>query len=268
MMREGSGGAVMEMRVILEDDTEVDDCVELVVIEDTVELEDLASYSNDEVVALVRAGTRAVAMANKDDTEEDLTYSDALSAGYFGYNIILCIFDRATPCCAKTKECRLGTGSSMGNTTMPLIWRSIRKGINEAALASGGINEAYGLPNSGQQTWNECMHEVGLSLDVGGGLLGEMQPMHGKSSSPSNSPMHTGMDKCDRQEVCVGISNTSNLFILPSKANREIVYLINNVQDNRYMEGVDGNSTVVSYLGYMVDLGKTKDVHDNTMDCF
>ncbi|OIV90400.1 hypothetical protein TanjilG_10700 [Lupinus angustifolius] len=54
-----------------EDNIDVDNCVELVVIEDMFEVVDLTSNSDHEVVGLVGAGVGAVPMANKDDTEGD-----------------------------------------------------------------------------------------------------------------------------------------------------------------------------------------------------
>ncbi|OIV98232.1 hypothetical protein TanjilG_09884 [Lupinus angustifolius] len=59
----------MEARAILEDDIDVDNCVELVMIEDTIEVEGLTSDSDDKIVAPIGAG--AVVVANKDDTKED-----------------------------------------------------------------------------------------------------------------------------------------------------------------------------------------------------
>ncbi|CAL0313007.1 unnamed protein product [Lupinus luteus] len=61
----------MEARAILEDGIDVDDCVELVVVEDTIEVWDPTSDSEDEVVALAGAGVGAAVMANEDGTEGD-----------------------------------------------------------------------------------------------------------------------------------------------------------------------------------------------------
>ncbi|KAF1882999.1 hypothetical protein Lal_00003181 [Lupinus albus] len=70
-MRERSNGVGMEAMVILEDDTHADDCVELVVKEDMVEVLGLTSDSDDEVVAPIGAGVGEVVVANEDDIEED-----------------------------------------------------------------------------------------------------------------------------------------------------------------------------------------------------